>query len=197
MDGSVSNWLVAFKAGDQAMAERLWSRYYSSLVRIARSRIRTVSNADADEDDIVLKAFDSFCRGADAGRFPRLTDRDDLWRLLVVITVRKAIDHVKRQQRRGRWLPMARMSSNGGSDRMDDVADAVCDQPSPEFCAEAADNVRTLLGMLDDDLSRNIAVWKMEGYNNIEIAAKMNCSLRTIERKLRLIRHEWSYYANL
>ena len=43
----------------------------------------------ADEEDVALSAFDSFCRGAEQGRFPQLDGRDDLWHLLVVITVRK------------------------------------------------------------------------------------------------------------
>jgi hypothetical protein len=59
----------------------------------------------ADEEDVALSAFDSFCRGAEQGRFPQLSDRDDLWRLLFVITERKAIDlvnHEKAQKARRR-----------------------------------------------------------------------------------------------
>ena len=63
----------------------------------------------ADEEDVALSAFDSFCRGAQRGRFPQLDDRDNLWRLLVVITSRKAVDlaqhegppEVRRRRARG------------------------------------------------------------------------------------------------
>jgi DNA-directed RNA polymerase specialized sigma24 family protein len=39
-----------------------------------------------------------------------------------------------------------------------------------------------------------VAVWKMEGYSNAEIAAKLPCVERTVERKLKLIRSLWQEY---
>ena len=59
----------------------------------------------ADEEDAALDAFNSFLAGVVRGRFPQLNDRDDLWRLLVVLTVRKAIGQrrdLTRQKRGGR-----------------------------------------------------------------------------------------------
>ena len=52
---------------------------------------------------MALSAFDSFCRGVEQGRFPQLKDRDGLWALLVLITVRKAADlaNYNRRERRG------------------------------------------------------------------------------------------------
>jgi ECF sigma factor len=47
---------------------------------------------------VASSAFASFCRGAEGGRFPLLADRDDLWRLLVPITARKAL-HLARDER--------------------------------------------------------------------------------------------------
>src|SRR5262245_15997347 len=87
---SVTAWIASLKAGNAEAAEALWRRYFEALVRLARARLRGTSRAVADEEDAALSAFDSFCRGAACGRYPRLDDRDDLWRLLVVITERKA-----------------------------------------------------------------------------------------------------------
>jgi hypothetical protein len=53
----------------------------------------------ADQEDVALSAFDSFCRNAEEGRFPHLDDRDNLWRLLVVITARKASKLVRAEGR--------------------------------------------------------------------------------------------------
>ena len=47
-----------------------------------------------DEEDAALNAFDSFCRGLSLGRFDQLRDRDALWRLLAVLTVREARDQL-------------------------------------------------------------------------------------------------------
>ncbi len=53
----------------------------------------------ADEEDIALAAFDSFYRRAERGQFPKLEGRDDLWQLLFVLTVRKAVNLTRREAR--------------------------------------------------------------------------------------------------
>src|SRR5438874_7802874 len=102
-EGSVTGWLGQLQGGDPAAAQRLWERYFQRLVGLARDRLRNAPRRAADEEDVALSAFDSFCRRAEQGRFPQLIDRDGLWRLLVVMTARKAA-HLKRdaaRQKRG------------------------------------------------------------------------------------------------
>src|SRR5439155_2313361 len=102
--GSVSCWIDQLKIGDAAAAQPLWERYFQQLVRLARKKLQGVPRGAADEEDVALNAFDSFCRGAQQGRFPKLEDRDDLWQLLILITARKALDlrrHEFRQKRGG------------------------------------------------------------------------------------------------
>src|SRR5262249_47776007 len=60
------------KEGDRAASQALWERYFRRLVGLARERLRGWPRAAADEADVTLSAFDSFCRAAEAGRFPRL-----------------------------------------------------------------------------------------------------------------------------
>ena len=93
--------------------EKLWRRYFEALVRLARDRLRGAPRAMADEEDAALDAFDSFVRGAARGRYPRLDDRDDLWRLLVVITERKAIDQAQHERRQKRGGGKGRRQSGG------------------------------------------------------------------------------------
>src|SRR5262245_26702749 len=97
--GSVTFWIDALKAGDNEAAARLWRRYFDELVRIARNRLGATARAAADEEDVALSAFHSLCTGAAANRFAQLDGRDDLWRLLVTITVRKALDQIEHQRR--------------------------------------------------------------------------------------------------
>ena len=54
-----------------------------------------------------------------------------------------------------------------------------------------AEECQRLLGQLTDPDLRAFAVAKMEGYTNSEIARRFGCSVRTIERRLRLIRKKW------
>ena len=89
--GSVSRWLEPLQQGDEAAVERLWERYFVTLVKLARGLLGHKAARAVDGEDVALSAFDSFCRHAAQGHFPRLADRDDLWRLLAVITVRKAL----------------------------------------------------------------------------------------------------------
>ena len=63
--------------------------------------------------------------------------------------------------------------------------------PTPEFAAIAAEECRRLLDHLGDAELQALAVAKMEGYSNNEIAAQQNCSVRTIERRLFLVRRKW------
>src|SRR6516225_8646759 len=100
-DGSVTRWIGDLKGGGESAAQHLWERYFHRLVHLARARLRSGRRTGAveDEEDAALSAFDSFCRGAALGRFPQLADREDLWRLLVVITARKAADQKEREGR--------------------------------------------------------------------------------------------------
>jgi DNA-directed RNA polymerase specialized sigma24 family protein len=63
--------------------------------------------------------------------------------------------------------------------------------PSPEFAAIMAEECRKLLEALDDDSLRQVAISRMEGYNNDEIAARLGCARRTVARRLDLIRKTW------
>src|SRR5262245_24152666 len=102
-EGSVTRWVTALKGGDLAAAQPLWERYYRRLVALARQRLQSARRRVADEEDVVQSAFHSFFEGVARGRFPQLGDRDNLWRLLVVITARKALDQIAHQHgiRRG------------------------------------------------------------------------------------------------
>jgi len=186
-DGSVTFWIEGLKAGDGAAVEQLWQRYFETLVRLARAALRGSPRRVEDEEDAVLSAFDSFCAAAAQGRFPRLEDRDGLWRILVTITWRKALDQVERQRRQKRGGAGAAENKFEG-DRLDQVP---APEPTPEFAALVAEECRRLLVNLADERQRQIAVLRMEGYTNEEIAQRLGCGLRSVVRKLDLIRKTW------
>jgi DNA-binding NarL/FixJ family response regulator len=60
------------------------------------------------------------------------------------------------------------------------------------LAAQLVEQYQILLERLGDDKLRQIAVWKLEGWTNGEIADKLNCSRRTVIRKLETIRLIWS-----
>ena len=193
--GSVSQWLQQLGAGDRGAVEQLWQRYYPQLVRLARGRLQGIPVLQNDAEDIALSAFESFCRGAEGGRFPRLLDRDDLWHLLVVITARRATNLVRDSLRARRDVNRLQALPGTKPDEADAegslFAELIADEPDPQFAAQAAEEYRRLLARLNDPVLCSVAVWKMEGYTNEEIATRLGRSLPTVERKLRLIRKLW------
>jgi RNA polymerase sigma factor (sigma-70 family) len=195
-EGSVTRWVTALKAGDTAAAQPLWERYHRRLVALARQKLRPSRRRVADEDDVVQSAFHSFFQGVARGRFPQLNDRDNLWRLLVVITARKALDQLahERSKRRGGGTVGGepRMSPTGAAGDEAVLEQVVGEEPTPEFAAQVAEECRRLLGLLGDDTLRQVAVWKMEGCTNDEVAGRLDCSRRTVARKLETIRIIWS-----
>src|ERR1022692_4206440 len=162
-DGSITRWIDQLQAGDLAAAQPLWERYFHLLVELARRKLGAKPRV-ADEEDVALSAFDSFCRGLKRGRFPDLQDRDNLWKLLVVLTARKAC-HLMRDEQR---LKRGGTQTAGTAQELKQVLSL---EPSPEFAAELAENCHRLLDLLGNAELRTIALSKMEGYTTEEIAA--------------------------
>ncbi len=195
-DESVTFWLGRLKSGDRAAVQQLWERYFDRLVRLARRRLEGNPRRVADEEDAALSAFHSFCQRVEGGRFPQLEDRMDLWRLLVVITSRKALKQAEANRRAKRGGGHVRGESvflRGTEGEEEAGIHAIADrEPTPEFAAEVAEGIQDLLARLDAPTLRELALLKLEGYSNEEIAERLQCALRTIERRLRGIRAIWT-----
>jgi DNA-directed RNA polymerase specialized sigma24 family protein len=196
---SVSCWIDQLKAGDAQAVQPLWERYFVRLVGFARKKLRHTSRAAADEEDVALSAFNSFCQGVEEGRFPKLDDRDDLWRLLVVVTERKAFNQVRDQRRLkrggGAVQGESALEPSGGSVATPGIGQMPGREPTPDFAAAFAEEFQRLLAQLDEPSLRAVALAKMEGWSNEEVAARHGLALRTVERKLALIRKIWESVA--
>jgi DNA-directed RNA polymerase specialized sigma24 family protein len=156
---------------------------------LARKRLGGRQLGIADEEDVALSALNSVCRNAREGRFPQLNDSDGLWRLLVVITGRKALRLLRDQGRlkRGGGALADHAEADGFEQSVEEI---VGNEPTPEFAAQLAEQYEYLLGLLKQD-QRSIALAKLEGLTNPQIAKLLNRPLRTVERKLQLIRAIW------
>jgi RNA polymerase sigma factor (sigma-70 family) len=179
-DETVSQWLDQLKHGDDRAARELWNRYYCRQLGLARKLLGDAPRGAGDEEDVALSAFNSFCMRAADGKFPILEDRDDLWKILATITVRKASRMARRERRR---------KVTNVEQALDDFSDEAV---TPEFAVASQQEIQRLFDLLDDDQLRVVAYRKLEGQTNSQIAAAIGKSVPTVERKLRTIRQLWS-----
>jgi DNA-directed RNA polymerase specialized sigma24 family protein len=192
-EGSVTRWVGGLKVGDPEATRRLWERYFADLVKLARSRLRNAPRVVADEEDAALSALDSLFRGVEHGRFPRLDDREDLWRILVTITARKTTDLVQHELRQKRGGGQVRNEADLAASALEagGIGQAPGHEPSPELALMMAEECRRRFDDLPDDSLRDVAKLKLDGYTDREIATHLGCGLTTVERRLRTIRSLW------
>lgn len=177
--GSISRLLGGLRDGDQEAVSQLWLRYFQPLVRLARGRLPSRNCAARDAEDVALDAFWALCERV--SRFPELQNRAQLWKLLACITARQACDLARLEGRRRRIVADESVLGEEG------FAPFVGREPPPEFGSAVAD----LLECLPSDELRRIALARMDGCTNEEVARLLGRSLSTVERKLQVIRVLW------
>lgn len=192
VEQSVTQWISDLKNGQPQAAQKLWESYFQRMVDLARRKLEGSPRSAADEEDVALSAFKSFCLRARNGQFTRLTDRENLWPLLMAITANKSVDLIRRHnsQKRGGASP-----DGEAVWQQHPLSELISAAPDPQFAAQLAEELQNLIAVLDsagDPNLKQIALRKMEGESNQEIADKMGCARRTIERKLHLIGSLWA-----
>jgi len=206
--GSVTIWIGGIKEGDDSLAQyQIVKRYWEKLAVLARNYLQTKfpQGRVHDENDALNKAFNTLFRRAKENRFPELNDRDELWRLLVVITKRKVQKNIRKEsaqkQGGGNIVFSGELVSEGnGADGLDKIADAqlirggvvVDAEPSPEDAMCAVEELNRLLDKLADDTLRTVALLKLEGMKDEDIAVRLGFSRRSIVRYKSLIKKAWT-----
>src|SRR4051794_21274922 len=111
--GSVTNWLLRL---DDEAARRIWERYVRRLLNVAQQDLERAVQARLGAEDVVQSAFRSyFRRRADYD----LADRDELWSLLVTITLNKVRNANRHHRRKKR--DVRRTQADGAVNGLDDV----------------------------------------------------------------------------
>ena len=195
-DEAVTQWITNLANGDDSAAGHIWNEYFDKLTRLARKKLEGTPLRESDEEDVALSAMNSFCMGIANHKFDALQNRTDLWKLLVTITARKASNKLRKHYAQKRGGGGIRGESvfiqSDGNDMDNGIGNILGTEPSPELAAGVAEDCQKLLDMLDDDAQRKIAVMTLEGYSTEEIAKELDCTRRTVERKLQRIREIWN-----
>jgi RNA polymerase sigma factor (sigma-70 family) len=178
---SVTRLIRAVEQDRDSAVGPLLAVYFDRLVQLARRRLQGLPGMANYDEDLALRSFYSvYRRVRDPERPLQLAGRDDLWRLLATRTISRAIDLIRRH----------RPGEVPGEYNLEQL---LTREPTPEEAAATADECRRLLDLLDEPELRQIALWKVEGYTNEEIAARLDCVPRTIERKVSRIRLLWKH----
>lgn len=206
--GSVTSWLVrAESVNRDDAASLLWNRFAFRLVRVARRHLRNTDQRMYDEEDLALSTLQEFLYRQERGQFTRLSSRQDLWRLLVTISLNKSRNHRRflgqlcRSPRGSgglvstfqeeRFLDGELVGGRVGSREMED-------SESPDWIVMMADQCRYLMGLLDNQDSsgklRQIAAMRLDGWSVNRIAEALGCTRRTVGIRLGLIQVIWRYY---
>lgn len=189
---SGTNLVELLRRGDQFAAQRLWEKFYERLVSLAEKQLAGRNIVIADQEDVAISAFKSFCNGVQCGQFPDISDHQSLWRLLAAIAKHKTLHLIRDQTRLKRGGNFKQVRNYSAQDSEDDLpVELVCQEPTPQMAAEFAEECSRLLSLLPQPELVEIAVEKLKGCTNEELAQRMNKSERTIERKLQLIRKIW------
>jgi DNA-directed RNA polymerase specialized sigma24 family protein len=180
-EGSVTRMIPALQRGEQQAVQVLWKRYFEPMVGVAEARLRGTPCRAGGAEDVAADAFLRFCADVQKkGRFPDLSSRDNLLRLLFWFTVCEAGDFRKRETRRHR---VVRGDSALGEAGFEPYKGR---EPAPEGQAQLA----SLLAKLPDEKLqlRSITLLRLEGLSNDEIAAERKLSRATVERRFAMIR---------
>jgi RNA polymerase sigma factor (sigma-70 family) len=197
--GSVTGMLLGLRSANpvvrDAAARQIWDRYFRDLLMLARKNLDKRIRLRADEEDVAQSMFKSFCLRQQRGEFD-LAGRDELWKLLVTITLRKACNAAKAQRRDKRDVSRERTLSGGEETQspgwvLEQMEDS---EPSPAVAAELNEALERRLQALGDPELREIALWRLQGESNREIAGRLDCTERSVERRLARIRSLWASY---
>jgi RNA polymerase sigma factor (sigma-70 family) len=200
-DGSVTRLIQLLRSDDPAerdiAARLIWRRYLHDLLELARNNLNKRIRRREDEEDVLQSMYKSFCLRQQRGEFD-LAGRDALWKLLVTITLRKARNTAKRQGREMRDVGHEQTLTDGDDARSVGWALEQMDAagPSPAEAAVLNEALERRLEALADPELREIALLRLEGYTNREIAAKRDCTERSIERRMERIRGKWISYTD-
>ncbi len=109
------------------------------------------------------------------------------------LVARKAARQVRRERCAKRGGGTVSTAVDLDDDNSDDqvLAQLIDAEPTPDVAAQIAEECGQLLGRLDDEGLRRIAMWQVEGFTVEEIAGKINRTARTVARKLTEIRDLW------
>ncbi len=166
-------WLGELADGKPSAVEEFWVNYGDSLQRVAERQIASWLRRRVDPEDVVQSACRTFFRRASEGSFS-LESKDDLWKLLLTITLNKV-----RMQARFHSRNRRSISKEQAMPEEANLQPAEWDQAIEQV--ELDDMLDVAFTEKDQERRRVLEMW-LEGRTQLEIAGILGCSERTVRR---------------
>lgn len=182
--GSITQVVDLLRRGNDATVAKLWEKYFSRMVQVAFNKFGRHRCRSVDAEDVAISAFGHFCQDMAGGAFPWVKDRQSLWPVLVTITARRAARLSRDELRQKRSV----LRRDG---REPQSLGLMSRSLPPDEAMLLEEQVQILLDCLKAPLLRKVAALKMEGLTTAEIGTQVGIAVRSVERKLNLIRQIW------
>jgi len=186
--GSVTRWIRDLKSGNKEALSKLWERYFPKAKQKARHHFGDDSRTVRDEEDIALSVMGALFKDAS---LTDVTDREDLIRLLLVVTKHKVLSEKRTQKTLTRGGGKVAVVSDLSDLLKNFVSNQKGDTATPDSLAVMSEQYQILLDALPDDFYRDIVKLKLKGKTIQEVADDLNVVPRTIHRKLKYIQTVW------
>ncbi len=178
---SFDDLLIRCRRGDSEAVSVLVRQYSSRLMAVAGNLLSAQVRRRVDHEDIVQSALFTFFRRVEQGEFD-IRDPEDIWRLLVTITVRKAQTQGRRHSAEQR-APAREASATW-------LVAAMSREPGPVEAIVLSEIVEDLTRWLEQEKYGEILERILRGEAKADIARDLGLSKRTVDRVLFRIREK-------
>lgn len=171
--------MTQVRAGDAAAADALFVKYAEQLARLAERQLSARVARRVTGEDVVQSVFRTFFVRVERGEF-QIDSSDQLWKLLVQITLRKSAEQGRLHtaaMRDGRLEEVGSAIMSALIARQPEVAEA-------QLLNEEIDRAICNLPAQQHLAYRRLLELRLAGHANDEIADQMGISRRTVERML-------------
>jgi RNA polymerase sigma-70 factor (ECF subfamily) len=175
--------LRRWREGEPSAAPQLYHRYVRELVRLADRHLSRKVARRADGEDVVQSVFRTFFRRSARGEFV-IDDTNQLWRLLVTLTLRKA-------RATARFHCAARRSVGAELPRpIEDEWDpgVFARQPDPAEAVAVVDEIEATLQGLPA-VHAHVLEQRLQGASVADIAAQLGLARQSVYRIVNVLQH--------
>jgi RNA polymerase sigma-70 factor (ECF subfamily) len=174
--------IAEFQAGSESAAQALFDRYCERLMRLAKRRIGQRMTSRVDPEDVVQSAYRTFFTQVKNDEFS-FHEQDDLFKLLVRLTVHKALRQIAYHRAAKRNPELEALQSSNPQEFLQQIS---AESATPDMEVALLDEFEQFMGQLQP-LDRDVLQLKLQGYSTVEIAEKLGSYDRKIRRVLERI----------